>query len=1773
MCSDSSLNPSLWRRVSESCGCLIRWASVAFFRLNPTATEFFPKTHMRNNQPVGFGPQSGSTPTLLPSFARMFSALRAKSGRVGRLLTVASSVSLLTGLSAQAAIYSNNFDAELGDAVVAGSAYHMATGGIDDTGYVSVTDAVNSQQGMFVLPEFTNGELVSGFKATFKVQIGGGTSRAADGMAFAFSSSIDEGSTYGEEGPGGAALIVSFDTWDNNGTDTAPSIDVKVNGNDDASIVATTWLAGEREGGRSRPSAIFKDSLGNEVSLMTSGWADVSIEVKDNVLSVSYKGVETVKGVVVAFPPTAGRFAFGARTGGANANQWVDSLRIETYPITPGLAGFTYTPNGLTFKLNDISGQTVDPASVSVKMDGSDVAITTSKAGDITTGVYAGSTLFPSGSSHTATVTFSYGTPAKTKSITLPGTIPSYAVLDAANVIPASKVDKTSSGFTAYVHRARTDAGLPNHTARIEAQLRGFLVDPQTGAPYENLADDAAVGADQTSLGNRRFTLPVINLDQELADQGNFRSTSDPSRPESQFPGLDPGLGGATLENFAAEFIGFLELPQGVIKMGVNSDDGFSVTSGADPRNPSATKLGEFQGGRGASDTIFNVYVPVAGIYAFRVIHGEGGGGANCEFFTINADGTKVLVNDPEVAGAIKSYRIATLSTTAPAYFAGSVPGNNSNTSRQPSFLVGLSDSGTTVVKNSIKVSLDGVDITSGATVTQVAGDTTITYSTTALLPYGSAHALVVNWSDNGSPAKVNVDTLNFNVGGGVVMKVYRDISGGGVGDLTNSEKFISNAPDEVSEVVSMEHLALGDNYGSEMLGYFVPDHDDTYTFYLSSDDSSTLWLSTDESPANVVRIGNQGGWNGDREWVSGGDAAARKSPPIALKAGSRYFMYALQKEGGGGDSLSVAFTDTTTKTTIVNGDAAISKQMLPFVGAGFSASPKSATVSKGLNYSASARAISATAGAISYQWMRNGSPISGATSPDYTIAAVAFPGDNGAKFTVVATVGAITATSAEAVLTVVDDNAPPVVASAYASSRRTLVVKFNEPIASGADVAANYSVSGGVGAATAAEASGSGATLTVGADLVIGNTYTLTVKGTKDFAGNTTAAATATFTVTFGSGFVLFERYDGIGGTAVAELTGNAKYPNSPDATGYLTSMSFEPNLDNYGVRISGYITPATTGNYRFFIRSDDASQMWLSTDDSAANAAMIAEETGCCNGFQEPPDKSQTSEPQSLLAGTRYYFHAFMKEGGGGDNVQLAWREESDTTPANKLGNLSGSVLGTYVDPTGRGVDILTQPESASVVEGRTATVSALAVPVPANGGLGYQWQYKPPGSAGFVNIDGATGASYTSGPLPLGLNGALVRVIASTIGGISTTSTEVVLTVTKDSSAPVGRIHTVSGNGAVQIRVDFDEDVNAASALAPASYSLSKGSISSVSLVGARGVILQTTGLSVGDSFVLTLTGVKDLFGNSVTGSINGKVSTLSWVEIGGREWKNTAPDVVQIGANDFDLYSGGNGFWSNYDEGTFLYEEVTGDFNRQVRVEYQDASSHWARCGLMVRVATDEGTTRAEAQEIVDGAPGPKGMSQYQQLFLDPTTKWDGSGANNGHETNRRTEPGAQTGSSQNNFGGTPPPYPNAWIRMERKGDVLSYYKGINGVDWDFVGSIKISGPDSSFTPEMPAKVLVGMIYSPEIGNNPAQGQKTYMSKFRSYSDGASAPPADPAKLTVSSADGKVSVSWTPTGGTLQSSSAVGAGAVWTDVGAGNPASITPSSATLFLRVKN
>ena len=65
-------------------------------------------------------------------------------------------------------------------------------------------------------------------------------------------------------------------------------------------------------------------------------------------------------------------------------------------------------------------------------------------------------------------------------------------------------------------------------------------------------------------------------------------------------------------------------------------------------------RLGQFDGGRGSSDTTFGIYVPAAGLYPVRLLWMNGGGGLNCEFFNVDINGTKTLIGD--AACPIKAY-------------------------------------------------------------------------------------------------------------------------------------------------------------------------------------------------------------------------------------------------------------------------------------------------------------------------------------------------------------------------------------------------------------------------------------------------------------------------------------------------------------------------------------------------------------------------------------------------------------------------------------------------------------------------------------------------------------------------------------------------------------------------------------------------------------------------------------------------------------------------------------------------------------------------------------------------------------------------------------------------------------------------------------------------------------------------------------------------------------------------------------------------------------
>ena len=132
----------------------------------------------------------------------------------------------------------------------------------------------------------------------------------------------------------------------------------------------------------------------------------------------------------------------------------------------------------------------------------------------------------------------------------------------------------------------------------------------------------------------------------------------------------------------------------------------------------------------------------------------------------------------------------------------------------------------------------------------------------------------------------------------------------------------------------------------------------------------------------------------------------------------------------------------------------------------------------------------------------------------------------------------------------------------------------------------------------------------------------------------------------------LLHERWDGITGSSIASLTGNAAYPDSPDFSGFLTTEFRTPfPVNNVGQRVRGFYTPPTTGDYIFGVAADDRAELYVSTDMTPANAVLVAHVpfwTGTDQFDKYLPEQQSAAIP--LVAGTKYYIEALHKNGANG-------------------------------------------------------------------------------------------------------------------------------------------------------------------------------------------------------------------------------------------------------------------------------------------------------------------------------------------------------------------------------------------------------------------------------------------------------------------------------------------------------------------------------------------
>lgn len=146
-----------------------------------------------------------------------------------------------------------------------------------------------------------------------------------------------------------------------------------------------------------------------------------------------------------------------------------------------------------------------------------------------------------------------------------------------------------------------------------------------------------------------------------------------------------------------------------------------------------------------------------------------------------------------------------------------------------------------------------------------------------------------------------------------------------------------------------------------------------------------------------------------------------------------------------------------------------------------------------------------------------------------------------------------------------------------------------------------------------------------------------------------------AALTVTTATGKIQREVWTGIQGNDIGKIPTNTM----PREVSELTRFEAPSNTgDHYGSRIRGYLWVPVTGDYYFWIASNDNSALWLSTDDKVKNKVKIAHVAANTNVRQWNKYASQRSTAIHLVAGQKYYIEALHKEGVGTDHIAVGWQ-----------------------------------------------------------------------------------------------------------------------------------------------------------------------------------------------------------------------------------------------------------------------------------------------------------------------------------------------------------------------------------------------------------------------------------------------------------------------------------------------------------------------------------
>lgn len=408
---------------------------------------------------------------------------------------------------------------------------------------------------------------------------------------------------------------------------------------------------------------------------------------------------------------------------------------------------------------------------------------------------------------------------------------------------------------------------------------------------------------------------------------------------------------------------------------------------------------------------------------------------------------------------------------------------------------------------------------------------------------------------------------------------------------------------------------------------------------------------------------------------------------------------------------------------------------------------------------------------------------------------------------------------------------------------------------------------------------------------------------------------------------------------------------------------------------------------------------------------------------------------------------------------------------------------------------------------------------------------------------------------------------------------------------------------------IGLKFSEALNAVTATAVGNYAVSGATVYDARIgVSPNTVYLSVSGLA-SDTFTVTvnggLGGVSDAAGNSLAGTatVTGKVSHWTVTDIGYIQDPNNRPQskddpylvgtAIAISSDEnpeLEIMGGGSNGWNEGDFITYVYREVTGDFDVVAAYKRYDRTFHtggYGNSGIHVR----NSLYVAGAPTTWPKAPADTKVANYINLTyqersapdrsaIEIRRESDGAGYSNSDPVGITTEIGGRLGylgdlRAADASGAILDKVPadNArWLRVKRTGIHMEGFVSYDGTNWLSDSSVDMAGLNNT--------VLVGIAVHSDAGSGAPPDANVYadngtvdnagvatlnesnvsIMRISNLGDFATAFPTAKVSLSYTWNGANLVLTWSDSTYKLQSTTAIGG--TWQNETGASPVTVTP-----------